>query len=103
MSGQTWIGPDDSLSVGDTGFLVETARHGCAGSCSLRSVPAHTNMSHEPRLHGWCGTYNDSATHARGMARVVKLARNGRALVRGLDGDELRAALEEFGYPELLP
>ena len=36
------------------------------------------------------------------MARVERLARNGRALVRKLDGDELAAALEELGYPELL-
>ena len=67
----------------------------------LRSTPAHTNQSHEPRLHGWCGTYNDLSTSARGMVRVERMAKNGRAYVRELEGDELAAALEELGYPEL--
>lgn len=97
-----WLGPDDTFRLGQVGFLVETidvmrgtARH------ELRSLPAHTNQSHEPRLTGWCGTYNDVATYGRGMARVARLAGNGRALVEVLTGNELRAALERLGYPEL--
>lgn len=97
-----WIGPDDTLVVGQAGFLIERSnvmqgwrRH------SLESLPAHTNQSRRPRLHGWCGTTNDVATYAHGMARVVRLAGNGRALVEVLAGDELRQALPELGYPEL--
>ena len=97
-----WIGPDESLTVGQIGFLIEHSnafkgwKH-----YEVRDVPAHTNQSFEPRLHGWCGTYNDRATFAHGMARVERVARNGRAYVRSLEGAELREALEELGYPAL--
>jgi hypothetical protein len=100
----TWIGPDDALKEGDIGFLIEktnTMRGGT--SFQFRDVPAHTNQAHEPRLHGWCGTYNDLATYGRGLVVVTRVARNGRALVQELDGDKLKAGLEELGYPELMP
>lgn len=97
-----WIGPADNLAVGLTGFLVENS-HAIKGweRIELRDLPAYTNQSHQPRLTGWCGTYNDVATHARGVGRVVRMARNGRAYVEILTGDELTAALEELGFPEL--
>ena len=99
---QIWIGPDETLHVGDTGFLVEQCNvmHD-SSRYELRDTPAYTNRSHEPLLHGWCGTYNDLATYGRGMVRVIRLARNGRALVQEIGGEELEAALEELGYPEL--
>lgn len=99
-----WIGPDESLTVGQIGFLVE--KHQTMKGWTryeVRDVPGHTNRSNEPRLHGWCGTYNDLATHGRGMVRVERVAKNGRAYVRELAGDELAAALDELGYPELTP
>jgi len=99
-----WIGPDENLAVGQVGFLVE--KHQTLKGWTryeLRDVPAHTNQSIEPRLQGWCGTYNDLATHARGMAIVDRVARNGRAYVRDLEGAELEAALDVLGYPELAP
>lgn len=97
-----WIGPDETLAVGQVGFLIEK-RQTMKGwtRFELRDTPAHTNQSNEPKLHGWCGTYNDLSTHGRGMVRVERLARNGRAFVRALEGEELAAALEELGYPEL--
>lgn len=97
-----WIGPDESLRAGDVGFLVERS-HNLHGTSryGLCDTPAHSNLSHEPRLHGWCGTTDDVATYGRGMARVERLAKNGRALVRVLTGDELAEALEEHGYPDL--
>lgn len=97
-----WIGPDDTLVVGQAGFLVETvnAMKGFR-RFNLQSLPPHTNRSHQPRLVGWCGSYNDTSTHGHGLARVVRLAGNGRALVEVLVGNELRAALERLGYPEL--
>jgi len=103
MSGNThWIGPDETLKVGDFGFLIVKDDNFGGERWSLSDTPAHTNMSHEPRLNGWCGTYNDIATFARGMAKVVKIARNGRAQVVRLGGVELVEALEELGYPELI-
>lgn len=97
-----WIGPDENLKVGDQGFLIEISnkvsgyeRH------ELRDTPPYTNRSHEPRLEGWCGTYNDTATYGKGMWVVDRVAKNGRAFIRKLEGDDLEAALEEFGYPDL--
>lgn len=97
-----WIGPDESLTAGQIGFLVE--HHDTLAGWrryDVRDLPARTNQSLEPRLHGWCGSFNDVSTHARGMVRVERIAKNSRAYVRELDGDELAAALEEFGYPDL--
>ena len=98
-----WIGPDETLSAGDVGFLIAKTNvlRRTAARYELRNTPAHTNQSHEPRLHGWCGTYNDLSTNAQGMVRVERMAKNGRAFVRELEGEELAAALEELGYPEL--
>ena len=99
-----WIGPDETLSAGDVGFLIaQTNVLRSSTRYELRGIPAHTNQSHEPRLHGWCGTYNDLSTGARGVVRVERTAKNGRAFVRELAGGELTAALDELGYPELTP
>lgn len=103
MDGTRWIGIEsDQFTAGETGFLVEL-HHVTKGwrRFELRSHPPRTNMSFVPRLHGWCGTSNDVACHAHGMAVVERVARNGRAFVRELDGEELHAALDDLGYPEL--
>lgn len=97
-----WIGPDDRLSDGKVGFLVniENPVRG-TDHYELRDNPPTTNQSYRPRLRGWCGSYNDTSTWGMGMWKVERMARNGRAFIRKLDGDELQAALEEFGYPDL--
>lgn len=99
-----WIGPDENLSVGDVGFLINFSNpiHG-SDRYEVRGTPAHTNQSHQPRLHGWCGSYNNLNTNACGMVKVERVAKNGRAFVRQLEGAELAGALEELGYPELTP
>lgn len=97
-----WIGPDENLKLSDVGFLVhfknQLKRY---ERYDLRDTPAHTNESHKPRLHGWCGSYNDLSTYAKGMGKVIRVAKNGRCLIQPLEGDELQAALEELGYPDL--
>ena len=101
-----WIGPTNDVingfEVGMTGFLIHKS-NSIAGwdRYEIRDTPAHTNQSHKPRLKGWCGTYNDVATYGAGMVRVERVARNGRAFVRQLAGDDLEQALEELGYPDL--
>lgn len=103
MSNQ-WIGPDESLSVGDVGFLIEFSnalKH--SENWVLRDLPACENISGKPRLYGWCGSFNDLSTNAHGMAEVVRLARNGRVLIKKVTGEKLNTALEELGYPELIP
>src|SRR5262245_60415022 len=104
MSKTIWIGPTDDLRIGDRGFLVHT-QHNLRGWShrELLDIPPMTNQSHRYRLEGWCGTTNDVAVYGEGMAEVIKLARNGRALVRELEGEPLRQALEDFGFPELTP
>ena len=99
-----WIGPDESLIVGQVGFLVQFSNPNSGmDRIDMRDLPAHTNQSNEPRLYGWCGSWNDTSTNARGLASVERIARNGRAFVRHLHGDDLAVALDLLGYPELAP
>jgi hypothetical protein len=103
MSDTFWIGPDDSLEVGVVGFLIEIIIPGENSSQMVfRDTPAYTHRSQEPILYGWCGPDDDSSTAGMGLVRVERLARNGRAFVRELTGEDLRAGLEELGYPELM-
>lgn len=99
-----WIGPDEHLTVGQVGFLVQhsNAMKGWERD-EVSDLPAQTNQSHEARLYGWCGSYNDTSTYACGMVKVARVARNGRAFVVPLEGAELAQALETLGYPELAP
>ena len=97
-----WIDADEQMIAGQIGFLVET-EHNLEGwnRKYLWSEPACGNMDHSPKLSGWCGTTDDVAIYARGMAKVIKLTNNGRAYVQTLSGPELTAALAKCGYPEL--
>ena len=97
-----WIGPDENLSVGDVGFLIEISPERGDSRWILRDLPACTNLSREITLNGWCGSYNNVSTNAHGVARVIRVAKNDRCLVQNISGDELAAALEELGYPELV-
>lgn len=100
---QLWIGPDDRLAVGDSGFLIERSNPVQGWRrYSLESLPAHTNQSRQPRLYGWCGTTDDVSVQALGMAQVQRIAENGRVLVQVLAAGELPAMLQALGYPELV-
>ena len=98
-----WIGPNENLQMGDVGFLIEFSnpQNGGYTRWDLRDIPAYTNQSCRPLLEGWCGSYNNLATFAHGMGKVIRIAKNGRCLVKSLDGDELQAALDNLGYPGL--
>ena len=97
-----WI--DGEYEVGTIGFLVERSnpmRH--TKTTALHQRPAHTNQSHQPRLHGWCGAWNDTNTYAEGVWRVTRGTKNGRAQITRVDDYALlEAYLEGVGYPELL-
>ncbi len=104
--GTQWIDSDDvyELEIGREGFLVSVKPQGRAERFDLRDRPAHTNRSHEPRLVGWCGETNNVSVHAEGLAEIVRIAKNGRVLIRTIDAPErITAALEELGWPELDP
>ena len=97
-----WIGPDEMLKVGDFGFLIEKSHdnHGWT-RYELCDTPEVANISREPRLYGWCGSYNNLSTTGCGMYRVKRVAKNSRCYIEQLEGAELAAALEDLGYPEL--
>ncbi|MFR9719891.1 hypothetical protein ACL00X_11095 [Aeromonas diversa] len=40
----------------------------------ISTTPAMTNSSHEERLHGWCGTTNDTAIYAHGEYATLEEA-----------------------------
>ena len=97
-----WIGPEKTLSVGDKGFLIEHSNSTQGWErYELRDTPAYTNQSHKPKLHGWCGSWNDTATYGHGVWEVVRVAKNGRAFIKELEGDEMQAVLDDLGYPDL--
>jgi hypothetical protein len=93
---------DYSIKDGDVAFLIERVREapGMPSTHVLRGRPAHTNSSHEPRLWGWCGTTDNVAVYAQGLAKIVRRAKNGRCLLARVTPTE--ALLEELGYPNLL-
>ena len=104
MKTQKWIDEQPGYAVGSAGFLIEFSNENTGGSrFSLDDRPPYTNQSHEPRLSGWCGSYNNVGTYGRGAWRVVKEAQNGRLKIEKLAGDELGDFLEAMGYPELNP
>ena len=99
-----WIDEFSSYSntIGDIGFLIRSndENHGNACRYRLSDHAARTNRSHEPKLEGWCGTTNNICVTACGMARVSRIAKNGRVCLVSVENpDEVAAALEELGYP----
>jgi hypothetical protein len=97
-----WIDGDYPLK--HIGFLIEKSnpiRH--TEHLELAQRPAHTNQSHAPKLYGWCGSWNDTNTYALGIARVSRVAGNGRVQVTEVvERAEVQRYLEEVGYPDLL-
>ena len=104
MAHPSWIDCDmGSTHIGDIGYLVEVnnANNGRT-TWSLRDRPAHTNESHKPRLSGWCGETDNRSVFARGVVQVTDInARQDRARIRLLNGDELLEFLAKDGYPDL--
>ena len=50
-------------------------QHVDADTITISTTPAKTNMSHEIKLHGWCGTTNDWSVHAYGEYETLEAAR----------------------------
>jgi hypothetical protein len=99
-----WIDELEQYEVGDKAFLIEFYNEGNGSTrYTLRDRPAYTNQSNEPRLTGWCGTYNNVSTTGDGAWKVVRIAKSGRYLIQELEGSELVDYLDEMGYPELVP
>jgi hypothetical protein len=99
-----WIDEQPGYEVGSKAFLIMFSYENTgAEHYVLRDQPAYTNVSREPRLTGWCGTYNNLGTHGEGAWEVIRIAKSGRLLIQQLGGDALNEFLEEMGYPELAP
>ena len=97
---------NSEMNDGEVGFLVSrlnTSRGSSSEYYSLQARPAHTNMSHEPKLDAWCGETNNISTTAEGLAQVVKTFKNGRQRLRTIPSgsEEERSALKALGYPDL--
>lgn len=97
---------DRTPQVGSTGFLVLYSRPpGLSGftAYELHDQPARTNGTRRPMLSGWCGTWNDLATTAKGVHRIVKVT-GSRApwtvTTEQLQGDELAAWLASNGFKQ---
>lgn len=92
-----------SPDAGSVHFLLSLQQDGEPAAYVLDGAPALTNRSHEPRLRGYCGAENGLITYAEGLARVLRVAKNGRVLVEPVSAasPEGLAYLEEAGYPEL--
>lgn len=102
MASAIWCDEQDVAVVGaQVGFLVEVVRHNQrTRKYVLQPRPCHTNRSHEPRLTGWCGETDNVSRYASGLARISRVAANGRIqLVRVKATPEI---LESLGYPELV-
>lgn len=99
-----WIGAE-YVTVGEIGFLVRRVGENLqqADSYMLQDSPAMTNISREPRLVGWCGETNNVSIYAEGLARVVRVTANKRALIVAVPPAEVAAALDQLGWPELNP
>lgn len=90
--------------VGKVGFLVERChinRFDQKNRFYLQRSPARANMSGEVIYEGWAGTSNEVSGYGRGLATIVKIAQNGRAMVRALSGAEEVRALVALGYEDL--
>ncbi|MCP5428529.1 MAG: hypothetical protein H6966_09725 [Chromatiaceae bacterium] len=64
-------------------YVIETKyvgpnsnQHADSDTIEITTKPAITNMSHEERIDGWCGTTNDWAVYAHGEYDAEKAARN---------------------------
>jgi hypothetical protein len=102
--GTTWA-DGDGERPGDVRYLVE-AFYSSTGNTRryVMARPLRTNMSGEPKLHGWCGETNNVSRTACGVVRVVATNRDAdRLRVERVEGDELAEFLTQDGYPELIP
>jgi hypothetical protein len=88
------------FNLGDTGFLLQLTTDSGARRLELRDNPVRTAGTLEDMLYGEVDGGRTNV-EALGMAKVTEVARNGRGKILTIWGDELRAALSEFGYPEL--
>lgn len=101
---QKWVDGDGEMTVGSKGFLT-CNHHELKGwsRYKLRDMPPKTNSSFEDRPYGWCGTYDNIATYGEGVWEVIRIAKNGRALLQEItDTETLAGYLDETGYPDLL-
>jgi hypothetical protein len=103
MSKSIWIDEHSCCGVadGEVGFLIWWENEiGPQGGYRLEQHPVRGNLSGQPILHGWAGTNNNYRTEGRGLAKAVKVAKNGRRRLELIEATE--EILEELGYPELL-
>lgn len=87
------------FKVGDIGFLLELTPQTGASRIELRDSPARTAGTLTDILYGFIP--GRTAVEALGVAKVVKVAGNGRGQVETLWGSDLENTLQELGYPDI--
>lgn len=94
--------PLNEWQKGDVGYLIMTSPDRRGGDYyTLSTAPARTNMSHEPMLEGWCGSYNNVSTYACGVARVVRATEAGCVQVwKEDDSEKILAILDKLGWED---
>jgi hypothetical protein len=100
-----WIDANEH-EVGDVGFLIETQnlnRPQQEPQYHIQNNPGRKNLSGEASLDEWLGNTNNIYRAAHGIGKIVRVTKNGRALVAILNEAETERALEELGYPDLIP
>lgn len=73
-------------------------RYADADKIEIRDTTATTNISHEPRIEGWCGTTNDWAVYAHGEFDTIEAA---RAAINEKFGDVREIDFSCYGYNPL--
>jgi hypothetical protein len=94
-----WVGDArNRFAVGDVGFLLELTPQTGVARVELRDSPARTTDWTDILFGMVEGRTN---VEALGVAKVIEVTKNGRGKVQTLWGDELTAALDQLGYPEI--
>ena len=98
-------------------YIVETSYEGPnkeqnidADKIEISTLPATTNMSHEVKTSGWCGTTNGWAVYAHGEYETIEEARNAIKShfgpIRDYDGDKCcldDSVIEAYMIGEYIP
>ena len=98
-----WIHPNNNLTVGQFGFLIEYWYHVKKWKrYDLLDKPIYRSEGSRPIMYGRCGGDSEVSNRCYGIWRVERISSSGRVLVVKLEDDELADALDELGYLELL-
>ena len=96
-----WVGDSrHKFKVGDLGFVLELTPANGAKRVELRDSPVRTAGSLIDVLFGVVSG-GRTEVEALGVAKVIKVTPNGRGQIQTLWNEDMEAALQELGYPDI--